>query len=183
MVTEARLEALDSGLAPVTNGWFVVNVREAAWETNAELGAMCAFEGERAPFADLGINLRILHPGGRGLYHAESTQEDFLVLAGQCLLLVEDEERSLSAWDFVHCPPGTEHAFVATADGPCIVVMVGAPRSSSARTIHYPRSDLALRHGVGVENQTRSPREAQSQLGVPEWRYRRPNNWNALPWA
>jgi uncharacterized cupin superfamily protein len=167
----------------VTDGWFIVNVREAAWETNHDLGAMCAFEGQRAPFADLGINLRILDPGGRGLYHAESTQEDFLVLSGRCLLLVEGEERPLSAWDFVHCPPGTEHAFVATPDAQCILVMVGAPRSSSARTIVYPRSELALRHGVGVEQETRSPSDAQTQVGIPAWRYRRPDDWKTLPWA
>jgi gentisate 1,2-dioxygenase len=98
-------------------------------------------------------------------------------------MLVEGEERPLTAWDFVHCPPGTEHAFVATADDPCII-MAGAPRSSTAGTTFvYPRSELALRHGVGVETETRSPREAQSQLGIPAWRYRRPDDWNALPWA
>ena len=183
MVEEAALEELDSGLTPVTDGWFVVNVRDAAWETNDQLGAMCAFEGASAPFADLGINLRVLRPGGRGLYHAEPTQEDFLVLAGRCLLLVEGEERPLTAWDFVHCPPGTEHAFVPAADGPCILAMAGAPRSSSAGTFVYPRSELALRHGVGVETETSSPREAQSQLGFPAWRYQRPEDWNTLPWA
>lgn len=184
MVGEARLEELASGLAPVTDGWFVVNVRDAAWETNDCGDAMCAFEGESAPFADLGLNLRVLRSGRtRWLYHAESTQEDFLVLAGQCLLLVEGEERPLKAWDFVHCPPGTEHAFVATGDGACIILMMGAPRSSSARTIVYPRSDLALRHGVGVETETTSPREAQSDLGISAWRYRRPDDWKALPWA
>jgi uncharacterized cupin superfamily protein len=184
VVAEARLEAQDSGLAPVSEGWFVVNVRDAAWESNDQLGAMCAFEGERAPFADLGINLRLLLPGGKGLYHAESVQEDFLVLAGQCLLLVEGEERPLAAWDFVHCPPGTAHALVATADSPCIIIQAGAPRSTAAETtIVYPRSALALHHGVGVETETRSPTEAQSQLGIPAWRYRRPDHWNSLPWA
>lgn len=182
MVDEAPLEELDSGLAPVANGWFVVNVRDAAWETNDHLGAMCAFEGESAPFPDLGFNVRVLLPGGRGLYHAESTQEDFLVLAGRCLLLVECEERPLTAWDFVHCPPGTAHAFIANTDAPCIIVMAGAPRSF-AGTIVYPRSEAAVRHGVGVETETRSPRDAQFQLGIPAWRYRRPDEWRALPWA
>jgi hypothetical protein len=28
MVEEARLEQLDAGLTPVSDGWFVVNVRE-----------------------------------------------------------------------------------------------------------------------------------------------------------
>jgi mannose-6-phosphate isomerase-like protein (cupin superfamily) len=44
--------------------------------------------------------------------HRESHQEDFLVLAGECTLLVEDQERQLQAWDFVHCPPDTEHIFI-----------------------------------------------------------------------
>ena len=148
MVEEARLEELESGLAPATDGWFVVNVRDAAWETNDAFGAMCAFEGETRRSADLGINLRVLRPGSaKWLYHAESTQEDFLVLAGQCLLLVEGEERPLTAWDFVHCPPGTEHAFVATGDRPCVIVMTGAPRSvpahhrlSALRSSRPPRS-------------------------------------------
>jgi hypothetical protein len=86
VVAEARLGSQDSGLAPVSEGWFVVNVRDAAWETNDQLGAMCAFESADVPFAQLGVNLRVLRPGGSGLYHAESTQEAFLVLAGQCLL-------------------------------------------------------------------------------------------------
>jgi quercetin dioxygenase-like cupin family protein len=112
---EAHLEDVGSGLAPVTEGWFVVNVRDAAWETSG-LGGMCAFEGVDVPFAQLGINVRALTPGSSGLSHSESNQEDFLVVAGECLL--EGKERPLKTWDFVHGPPGTEHAFVATPTGP-----------------------------------------------------------------
>jgi uncharacterized cupin superfamily protein len=182
VVAEARLEDLGSGLAPVTDGWFVVNVRDAAWETNDVSGAVCSFEGESASFSDLGINIRVLRPGRtKWLYHTEPTQEDFLVLAGECLLLVEGQERPLKAWDFVHSPHGTEHAFVATGDDPCIILMAGAPRSSGVGV--YPRSEPALRHGVGVERETQSSKDAQSQLGIPAWRLGRPDNWNALPWA
>jgi uncharacterized cupin superfamily protein len=64
-------------------------------------------------FPDLGVTLAVIWPGQpSGLYHAETNQEDFLVLAGECVLLVEGEERPLRAWDFVHCPPGTAHVFV-----------------------------------------------------------------------
>ena len=180
---EARLEEQASGLAPATEGWFVVNVREAAWETGP-FGAACFFESEAVTFAELGINLRVLWPGGSGLlYHAESNQEDFLVLAGDCLLLVEGRERPLRAWDFVHCPPRTEHAFVATGDGPCVILMAGArgPGWPEELSVVFPRSELALRYGVGVEKETRSPREAQA--GLPEWRYERPAGWDQLPWA
>ena len=185
MVEEARLDELASGLAPLTEGWFVVNVRDAAWETNAYLGAMCAFESEHAPFPQLGINVRVLVPGrSRWLYHAEQVQEDFLLLVGECLLLVEGETRTLHAWDFVHCPPGTEHAFLASGNGPCVIVMVGARVPGwPAHGIVFPRSEIALRHGVGVETETSSPAEAWAELGVPGWKLERPDDWDTLPWA
>ena len=115
-VTEARLENLGSGLAPVTEGWFVVNVRDAEWFSSQTRGAACWFANEYGEppieFAQLGINVTVLEPGQSGVYHAEANQEAFLVLAGECRLLVEGEERRLRAWDFFHCPPWTEHAFV-----------------------------------------------------------------------
>jgi uncharacterized cupin superfamily protein len=183
MVAEARLEDVGSGLAPVTHGWFAVNVRDAAWETNDALGGACFFEGDDAPFAQLGINVRVLSPKRpRYLYHAESNQEDFLVVAGECLLLIEEEERRLSAWDFVHCPPGTAHAFVAVGESLCIIVMVGARAGGwPEKAIAYPRSDLALRRGVGVEQATDSPAEALAAF--PRWRRQRPEQWATLPWA
>ena len=182
MVQEARLEELDSGLAPVTDGWFVVNVRDAAWVTNDAFGAVCFFEGDDAPFADLGYSLVVFSPGQpSGMYHREANQEDFLVLAGECLLLVEGEERPLRAWDFVHCPPDTEHIFVATGDGPCVIFMTGAHVGWPEKGIVYPRSELALRHGAGVETETSSPSEAYAPF--PKWQPGRPRNWNGLPWA
>jgi uncharacterized cupin superfamily protein len=179
MVEEARLVESSSGLTPVTEGWFVVNVRDAAWESGP-FGAACFFEGDIAPFADLGISLRVLWPGrSKWLYHSESTQEDFLVLAGSCLLLVEDQERPLRAWDFVHCPRGAAHAFVATGDGPCVILMTGARSPDAA--FFYPRSELALRHGVGVETETSSPADALARFAP--WRLSRPDDWDALPFA
>ena len=170
MVPEARLEPLDSGLAPVSEGWFVVNAGDAAWITNDAFGAECIFEGDmpvlrgrpdlpRARFPDVGFNLAVIDPGQpSGLYHGESNQEDFLVLAGECLLLVEGEERPLRAWDFVHCPPGTEHAFVGAGHGPCVILMTGARRPE--RQIVYPDSELARSHGAGADAETTSANEA-----------------------
>jgi uncharacterized cupin superfamily protein len=179
VIEEARLEETGSGLAPAGDGWFVVNVRDAAWETNEVLGDACFFEGED-PFAELGLNLRILRPGqSRLLYHAESSQEAFLVLRGDCLLLIQDEKRPLHAWDFVHCPPGTPHGFVSTGDEACVILMVGARAPET--TIVFPRSDLALRHRAGVEAETTSPVEAQAPH--PRWRRGRPEYWAELPWA
>src|SRR5437868_11103847 len=170
MVGEARLEDVGSGLAPVTDGWFVVNVGEAAWLRNDAFGGRCVFESsprvlaerpelEPRMFSDVGFTLAVLEPGKpSGMYHAESLQEDFLVLAGECLLLVEGEERALRAWDFVHCPAGTEHVFVGAGDGPCVIFMTGARREG--KTIVYPRNETALARGAGVETETNAPREA-----------------------
>jgi uncharacterized cupin superfamily protein len=190
LVEEARLEDVGSGLAPVSDGWFVVNVRDAAWLTNEAFGARCVFEGgmpvlRRRPdlpahkFGQVGITLQVLQPGQpSGLYHAETNQEDFLVLAGECLLLVEGEERPLTAWDFVHCPPGTEHAFVGAGDGPCVIFMTGA-RTREKDTV-YPRSDLARRHGAGVETEVRSAAEAYAPH--PHWQPGRPD-LTGIPWT
>jgi uncharacterized cupin superfamily protein len=181
LVEEARLEWLAAGLTPVTDGWFVVNIRDAAWLTNEAFGACCIFEGDDAPFGDVGFTLAVLWPGrSGGMYHREANQEDFLVLAGECLLLVEGEERPLRAWDFVHCPPDTEHIFVGAGDGPCVIFMTGARTGWPEKGIVYPRSELALRHGAGVESETSSPSAAYAPF--PRWQPGRPD-WNGLPWA
>jgi uncharacterized cupin superfamily protein len=180
VVEEARLERYGSGLAPATEGWFVVNVRHAAWDDHDVFGASCMFESPDAEFTQLGIRLTVLQPGQpNGLYHGEETQEDFLVLAGECLLLVEGEERRLRAWDFFHCVPNTEHILVGAGDGPCAIVMTGTRRPG--RPIFYPVSELALRHYAGVETETPNPREAYASY--PEEHLERPASWGALPWA
>jgi len=191
MTDEARLEDVGTGLAPVTPGWFVVNAADAAWVRNAGLASRCVFESnprvlqerpdvEEQRFAEVGITLSVLEPGKpSGLYHAESAQEDFLVLAGECLLVIEEQERRLRAWDFAHCPAGTNHVFVGAGDGPCVILMVGA--RPEGRTIAYPRSEPALRHGAGVETATDSPGVAYAPL--PPWRLARPDTWAQLPWA
>ena len=127
MVDEARLEPRAAGLTPATDGWFVVNVRDAAWVRHAKFGDACIFEGDEAPFAQLGYTIAVLQPGQPSeMYHSETAQEDFLVLQGECLLVIEGQERHLKAWDFVHCPPNCEHAFIGAGDGPCVVFMTGA---------------------------------------------------------
>jgi uncharacterized cupin superfamily protein len=132
----------------------------------------------------VGFTLAVLGPGqSDGLYHREANQEDFLVLAGECLLLIEGEERALNAWDFVHCPPDTEHIFVGTGDSPCLIFMTGARIGWPEKGIVYPRLELALRHGAGVEKETSRPAEAYAPF--PKWKPGRPApaTWNRLPWA
>jgi uncharacterized cupin superfamily protein len=164
VVPEAPLERTEHGLVPAGEGWFVVNAREARWFESDECGFYTQFEGESARFTELGFGVGILRPGEpSSLYHGEDAQEDFLVVAGECLLIVEGEERLLRAWDFVHCPNWTEHIFVGAGDGPCLVLAVGARKPG--RGIRYPVNELALRHGAGVEKETSDPREAYAQFG------------------
>jgi uncharacterized cupin superfamily protein len=180
MIEEAQLEEAGSGLVPATEGWFVVNVRDAAWRDHATFGADCRFEGSDAPFSQLGINICVLQPGQPNCrYHRESLQEDFLVLAGECLLLVEEQEKRLQAWDFVHCPSGTDHVFIGAGDGACAILMTGARRDHEE--LVYPVSELALRHDAGVEVAAGSPGEAYAAF--PEPLSGRPSGWEKLPWA
>jgi uncharacterized cupin superfamily protein len=180
MVGEARLIETDGGLEPEGEGWFVVNARDSAWWRHRDIfGFGCRFENrDTAPFPEIGVNLRVLEPDEPNCrYHAESTQEDFLVLGGECLALIEGEERPLRAWDFVHCPAGTEHVFVGAGSGPCVILMIGARRPDD--DIVYPVSAPARRYGASVERGTDDPREAYADLGPPR-RERPPER--GLPW-
>lgn len=163
MVPEAPLESNEAGAYPAGDGWFVLNVRDAQWFDSHELGLYAPFEGEHARFDQLGMNLSILRPGEPScMYHAEEAQEDFLVLAGECLLIVEGQERALRQWDFVHCPEWTEHVFVGAGDGPCVLLGTGARRRG--RGLVYPVNETALKHGVGVEVETNDPAEAYARF-------------------
>lgn len=160
MPKESPLTQTPGGKVPAGGGWFVLNAREARWLTG-DFGAYTRFEGDER-FPHLGINIGVLQPGQPACYyHAENNQEDFLVLSGECLLLIEGQERRLRTWDFVHCPPWTEHVFVGAGTGPCAVLAVGA--RSGEDTI-YPASELALRHRAGVTQETRDPEQAYADI-------------------
>jgi uncharacterized cupin superfamily protein len=160
MTSEAPLEPAGEGHAPVGEGWFVLNAREARW-VSGDFGAYTRFEGD-ARFPTIGVNIGILAPGQPACYyHGEDEQEDFLVLSGECLLLIDGEERPLKAWDFVHCPPWTEHVFVGAGTGPCAVLAFG---SRLGDKVVYPASELAQRHLAGVKRETRDPQTAYAEL-------------------
>ena len=165
MIPEAPLEHSDHGTGPAGEGWFVLNVRDARWFESAGLGRYASFESENARFSEVGVGIGILRPGEPNcMYHAEEAQEDFLVLSGECLLIVEGHERLLEAWDFVHCPPSTEHVFVGAGDGPCVVLGMGARRKG--RGLRYPVNEVALKYGAGVEKETVEPSEAYARFPV-----------------
>jgi uncharacterized cupin superfamily protein len=185
-VPEAELVSTENGLVPKGQGWFVLNAREAQWWHRDGRGVLCEFEGagfeDALDFNELGINLTVLEPGQpMSMYHWEADQEDFLLLAGEALLICEGEERPLRQWDFVHCPAGTEHTIVGAGDSNCVVLAVGArDRSTGHDWGRYTVDDAAIRHGSGVEEETDDPDVAYarfegSRLGpyregtLPDW--------------
>ena len=167
---EAKLEQTEHGLVPEGQGWFVVNARDVPWVEVKGLGAACFFEGPER-FPELGFNVNVLPPGDFGsMYHAEGTQEGFLVLAGEGLAVVEGEERPLRAWDYLHCPPGVPHVLVATGDEPLVYVAVGHRKPDN--TLVYPVDGTAAKYGASVEQETSSPKEAYAGREMERVRYR-----------
>lgn len=167
MVDEARIEKTEAGLRPAGPGWFVLNAREAAWRHREGRGEALSFTGTTdeeiaANFAQLGVNLFVLHPGEPiGMYHWEADQEDFLVLAGEALLIVEGEERELRQWDFVHCPPHAQHMIVGAGGRDAVVLAIGArEHDGTPGWGGYTVDDAARRHGCGVPEATSDPDEA-----------------------
>jgi uncharacterized cupin superfamily protein len=165
MVPEARLESTEHGLVPKGDGWFVLHARDTRWRRAQGRGAVCDLEGE-PEFPQLGIHLFVLGPGEpMSMYHWEADQEDFLVLAGEALLIIEGEERPLRQWDLVHCPAGTKHVVVGAGEAPCLVLAVGARvRSTGPEWGGYTVDEAALRHGAGVEQETADQYEAYARV-------------------
>jgi uncharacterized cupin superfamily protein len=157
----------DSGLVPEGEGWYVLNARDARWWQRQGLGRWCHLDSE-PPFPQLGFRIAVLRPGEpNGMYHRESGEEDFLVVSGECVAIVEGEERRLGPWDFVHCPPMTDHIFVGAGEGLCVIVMVGARTPEDE--IVYPVNETAARHGASVERETRSVEEAYAAYPREPW--------------
>jgi len=151
-VDEAPLREAEGGLVPEGEGWFVVNVADAQGLHTERFGDGCRFEGAER-FDELGFNVRVLKPGQpASMYHREGSQEAFLVIAGECLAIVEDAERPMRAGDFLHLPPGTAHVIVGAGEGPSVVVMAGARKPTTE--ILFPASEVAARYGAAVEADT-----------------------------
>jgi uncharacterized cupin superfamily protein len=155
-VSEARLIPADEGgVMPADGGWFVLNAKDARW-LDGDLGKYTAWEGsDAARFPQLGINLNVMAPGEpMTMYHRENAQEDFLVLSGECIVIVEGEERPLKQWDLFHCPAGVDHAIVGAGEGPSLVLAVGARTGDEDDGLVYPAHPAAQKHGAAVESET-----------------------------
>jgi uncharacterized cupin superfamily protein len=168
MVPQTSLHTTEHGLVPNGDGWFALNAQDARWRERPQRGCRCTFEGE-SPFPQLGVGLYVLAPGEPiGMYHWEADQEDFLVLDGEALLIVEGQERPLRRWDFVHCPPRTEHIIAGAGGRPCIVFAVGSRQHADEPGWGgYTVDEVALRHGAGVERETSDVAEAYARFPEP----------------
>jgi uncharacterized cupin superfamily protein len=175
MVSEAPLEQTEHGLLPAGEGWFVLNAKDARWHLEGTGGKLTFFEGDAAGFEQLGINVSVLEPGQpMSMYHWEVDQEDFLVLSGEAMLVVEGQERRLRAWDLVHCPPRTEHVIVGAGSGPCVIVAVGARRAGDDWGA-YTVDPAAAKHDACVEEETTEPESAYARF--PERRQTAYGGW------
>jgi uncharacterized cupin superfamily protein len=161
VVPEAELKDTGAGLVPAGPGWFVMNARDARWfnrpgrGTNLPLTGYDEFEAETY-FPMLGMAILVLPPGEpNDVYHWETEQEDFLVLAGEPLVIVEGQERRLRQWDFVHCPPETRHAFVGAGDGPCVILAASSRQfQKDGPWGFYCADDTAARHNASSPEDT-----------------------------
>ena len=165
-VSEAKLKQTPGGLVPEGEGWFVVNVADAGGMRSERFGQAVRFEGG-AEFPAFGVNVRLLQPGQSNCYyHRESNDEAFLVLDGECVAIVEEQERPMRKGDFLYAPAGTAHVFVGAGDRPCAILMVGARAPSEE--VEYPASKVAQRHGAGVAEHADSAEQAYAGLPRPE---------------
>jgi uncharacterized cupin superfamily protein len=139
---------------------FIVNVADvqARGHPRERYSTSIEFELGRDAFRDTGINIQVMQPGQpTGRYHSEPVQEDFLVLYGECIVILDGEERSMRQWDFLHCPADIDHVIVGAGDGPCAVLMIGSRREDA---VHYPVNELAAKYDASVAIATDKPAEA-----------------------
>jgi uncharacterized cupin superfamily protein len=168
-VPEARLEETEHGLVPKGEGWFVVNARDVVWYDRGPRGKVMGFDAD-PEFEQVGVNIFVLDPGSpMSMYHWEADQEDFLVLSGEALLVVEGEERALRQWDFVHCPVGASHVIVGAGDCLCVILAIGGRAHQEGEDWGaYPVDEAAREHDAGVDEETADPKQAYARFADPE---------------
>jgi uncharacterized cupin superfamily protein len=168
-VGEAAIERTPEGERPVGEGWFVVNVADLAASGNPRMGICCSPEPRDARFSEFGVNVRVLEPGQfNARYHRENAQEAFLVLSGECVLVVEGEERRLRSGDFFHSPPLTGHVFIGAGDRACTILMVGGRTQEWCNDEGFPVDATAARYDASVPQATDSPKIAYADVPADE---------------
>jgi uncharacterized cupin superfamily protein len=152
----------------------VTNLSEARTFSHSRGVTHLSLEPEGVIWPDTGVSVQIMQPGKpNARYHSEPVQEDFLVLDGECIAILDGEERRLQQWDYVHCPAGTEHAFVGAGDRPCVLLMIGSRREDAP---HYPVNESAAKYDASVKSPTSDPAEAYADWRQEPWQSA-PNPW------
>jgi uncharacterized cupin superfamily protein len=154
---------------------FVINLGNASARGHPRRATLIDLEPNGVTWDDTGVNIQIMEPGQPNCrYHSEPVQEDFLVLSGECIAIVNGEERPLRQWDFFHCPAGTEHVFVGAGSELCAVLMIGSRREDAC---HYPVNPVAANYGASVSEDTDDPAQAYA-----DWRAETPRVPVTNPW-
>jgi uncharacterized cupin superfamily protein len=145
-------------------GWYVSNAREGEWWEKGPRGRVKDLVDDDAK--QVGVNLFVLEPGHRmSMYHWESDQEGFLVLSGEALLIVEDEERPLRQWDYFHCPSPVPHTIVGAGSGPSAILAIGAREHQAGPGWGgYPYSEVAMKHDASAESETTKAKVAYARF-------------------
>ena len=174
-VNEASLEETPYGRYVTSDGWCVLNLADALAVRNEEKGgAIYPLQGRDVWFRDFGVRVRVLWPGDpNAFYHSEGVQEGFLVLSGECTLIVEEDGRTLRQWDYFHCPADTRHVIVGAGEGPCAILMIGS--RPDVERVRYPASEIAAKYGASAAKETDEPDEAYADWPGEYWPVR-------LPW-
>jgi uncharacterized cupin superfamily protein len=164
---EARIEKTPEGQVPAGDGWFILNLGEMAWETVPPYGVALGFDDPDAdPSQRVGVHVHVLQPGeANGYYHAEAAQEGFLVLSGECIAVVEGQERRMRRWDYLHSPPGTEHITVGAGEEPCAILMFGSP--DPRRKVEWIANEVAAKYGASVARTTSRDTEVYGEVPAP----------------
>jgi uncharacterized cupin superfamily protein len=179
MVNEAEMQTTEHGLVPKSDGWWVLNARDARWVERDGRGHQVPFTGWTAEEAEgfhgmLGVNLAVLSPGQPlSIYHLETDQEGFLVVAGEALLIIEGEERPLKQWDYVHCPVDCAHTIIGAGDGPCVIVAASSRVNMGGDNWGaYTVDPVAQKHNAGVDEETTDP-----ALAYARWQPSKPTKY------
>jgi len=180
VVPEAELKETDAGLVAASAGWFVMNARDARWSDKPGQGYSLPLTGKdeyeaETFFPMLGMAIRVVNAGEVSTtYHWETEAEDFLVLHGEAIAIIEGRERRLKQWDFVHCPPETKHAFVGAGDGPCVVLCASSRQfQKDGPWGYYCFDETAERHNAASPEDTQDGSIAYARFPEPqETRYR-----------
>lgn len=171
MPEEAQLGESEAGLVPKEPGWFVMDVRKARWFDKPGQGWSVPLTGcdeyeAESFFPMLGMSIRVVSAGEpTGTYHWETEAEDFLVLSGEGVLIIEGEERPLKQWDFVHCPPETKHGFAGTRDRPMVLLCASSRQfQKDGPWGYYCKDETAAKYNASSPEDTQDGRLADARF-------------------